>query len=305
MPTIKELHQLYLSKLDTTLRESNLLLQKQGGGLNGELATSGWICEQFVRQTLQRFIVPGQFRITSGFIATPELLRGQQNLPQCDILIVASNAPSLLRLEDTGIEVVPYESVCGILEVKRTLTKQTGAFNHLASIVESIGRSRDLKTDKVLNRVNMAVGSHNHSSDKPLLGVVALRNEMNDMTEVVRLINSSDSLVDFVWTLDGHALLPGIQNPGVNHFYYYTHTARPETLTWGKLQASDFQSASSPFYKMFSGAPLWYQFGLNTSGDDPAQVFARVIGVVSLMLSRVCTRPFNEEQITDYFLRPV
>jgi hypothetical protein len=96
MPTIKELHQLYLSKLDTTLRESNLLLQKQGGGLNGELATSGWICEQFVRQTLQRFIVPGHFRITSGFIATPELLRGQQNLPQCDILIVASNAPSLL-----------------------------------------------------------------------------------------------------------------------------------------------------------------------------------------------------------------
>jgi hypothetical protein len=89
------------------------------------------------------------------------------NLPQCDILIVASNAPSLLRLEDTGIEVVPYESVGGILEVKRTLTKDTGAFNHLASIVESIGRSKNLKTDKVLNRANMAVGSHNHSSDKP------------------------------------------------------------------------------------------------------------------------------------------
>jgi hypothetical protein len=58
MPTIKDLHQLNLSRLETTLDESKLLLQREGG-LDGELKTSGWICEQFVRQTLQRFIVPG------------------------------------------------------------------------------------------------------------------------------------------------------------------------------------------------------------------------------------------------------
>ena len=139
MPTIKELHQVYLSKLETTLQESGLLLQKQESGLNGELKTSGSICEQFVRQTLQRFIVPGQFRLTTGFIATPDLLRGEANLPQCDILIVAKNAPSLLKLEDSGIEVVPYESVSGIIEVKRTLTEENiwtrtrkeGALNQL------------------------------------------------------------------------------------------------------------------------------------------------------------------------------
>lgn len=73
MPTLKDLHKLYLSKLETTLQESGLLLQKQEGGLDGELKTSGWICEQLVRQTLQKFIVPGQFRLTTGFIATPEL----------------------------------------------------------------------------------------------------------------------------------------------------------------------------------------------------------------------------------------
>jgi hypothetical protein len=39
MSTIKELHQLYLSKLDTTLKESSLLLQKEGG-LDGELTGS-------------------------------------------------------------------------------------------------------------------------------------------------------------------------------------------------------------------------------------------------------------------------
>jgi hypothetical protein len=319
MPTIKELHQVYLSKLETTLQESGLLLQKQESGLNGELKTSGSICEQFVRQTLQRFIVPGQFRLTTGFIATPDLLRGEANLPQCDILIVAKNAPSLLKLEDSGIEVVPYESVSGIIEVKRTLTedniwtrtRKEGALNHLASIIASVGRSSDLKTDKVLNMANAAVMLHNHSSDKPLLGVIALRSDVKDMTEVRDAITGSDSLVDFVWTLDGHALLPGIQNLGEANFYFYTHTARPETRTWAKLATSDFQSASSPFYRMFLGTPRWYYLGKlasqaeNTILFDRSQVFARIIGVLSLMLSRICTRALAEQQMNDYFLRPV
>ena len=59
------------------------------------------------RQTLQKFIIPGQFRLTTGFIAKPELLGGHANLPQCDILIVANNTPPLLQFEDSDIEVVP------------------------------------------------------------------------------------------------------------------------------------------------------------------------------------------------------
>jgi hypothetical protein len=319
MPTIKELHELYLSKLTTTLRESALLLQKQEGGLDGELKTSGWICEQFIRQTLQRFIVPGHFRITSGFIATPELMRGGDNLPQCDILIVSGNAPPLLRFEETGIEVVPYESIAGIIEVKRTLTKQNiessskGVFSHLASVINSLGQNRTLKTDKTLNMFNIAAGvGHNYSSDKPLIGVIALQNGIDHMPEVVRsAINASDSLVDFIWTVDGHALLPGSHSLGQDNFHYYSHTARPETRTWEKLTSDDFESTGSPFYRLFSGSPRWYYLGRPASQAsnkdlfDPAQVFARIIGVVSLMLSRICTRPLREEHINDYFLRPV
>jgi hypothetical protein len=310
MPTIKELHELYLSKLTTTLRESALLLQKQEGGLDGELKTSGWICEQFVRQTLQRFIVPGYFRITSGFIATPELMRGEENLPQCDILIVSGNAPPLLRFEETGIEVVPYESIAGIIEVKRTLTKQNiessskGVFTHLASVINSLGKNCTLKTDKTLNMFNIAAGADNCSSDKPLIGVIALQNGIDQMPEVVRsAINASDTLVDFIWAVDGHALLPCIHNPGQDNFYYYSHTARPETRTWEKITSDDFQSTGSPFYRMFFGPPSWYYLG--RPALEPAQVFAKIIGVVSLMLSRICTRPLREEHINDYFLRPV
>jgi hypothetical protein len=135
--------------------------------LDGELKTSGWICEQFVRQTLEKYIVPGQFRITSGFIATPKLLDGQQNLPQCDILIVDRYLPPLLRLEGTGIEVVPRQSVCGIIEVKRSLNakniREGGVFSDIAAIIESLGESKDLKTDKKLAMGNRHVLFHNYS----------------------------------------------------------------------------------------------------------------------------------------------
>jgi hypothetical protein len=84
----------------------------------------------------------------------------------------------LLSLEGSGIEVVPYESVSGIIEVKRTLTRATvrdnGAFTHLASIIKSIGQTDNLKTDKQPNKFNYAAGFNNYSSDKPLLGVIAL-----------------------------------------------------------------------------------------------------------------------------------
>jgi hypothetical protein len=221
----------------------------------------------------------------------------------------------LRSLEGSGIEVVPYESVSGIIEVKRTLTKaivrNNGAFTHLASIIKSIGQTDNLKTDKELNKFNSAAGFNNHSSDKPLLGVIALSNEMADMNEVINSVNVFDSLVDFVWTLDGHAILPVIQNPGEKGFYYYTHPARPETRTWEKLEPSDFQATNSEFYKMFSGPPRWHYFGKpsmpgsNGEAFDRAEVFALVIGVVSLMLSHICPRPLRDEQIDNYFLRRV
>ena len=310
MPTIKELHQVYLSQLNTILEESNLLLQKQEGGLDGELKSSGWICEQFIRRTLQKFIVPGHFRLTGGFIATPQLLNGQKNLPQCDILIVAGNMPPLLRLEDTGIEVVPAEAVCGIIEIKRALTKKSlqdpsrGALPHLAEIVDSIGKTQTLKTDKELTMANLAVGYHNASSDKPLLGIIALKNEISDVDSVISAISGSDSLIDFIWTLDGHALFPAFQNPGEQNFWWYGHTARPDTRTWDKLSLSDFQSTQSPFYHMIAGKPYWQYLGRHAATDqDPARVFAQVIGVLSTMLSRICIRPLDADKVNDYFLR--
>jgi hypothetical protein len=303
MPTIKELHDLHLSQLETKLKESELLLQREGG-LDGELKTSGSICERFVRQTLTKFIVPGQFRITTGFVATPELLRDSKNLPQCDILLVDRDALPLLRFEDSGIEVVPREAVAGVIEVKRSLSKKTltgdsGALAQLATIVPSLCDAPDIKTDASLNRFNRHIGYDNRSSNKPILGVIALQNKLQNFNEIDQLVTSADSLVDFVWTLDGHAMLPGfVEN---EKFWHYTHSARPATRTWAKLLPAEFQSADSDFYRQCRGRPSWRI--LTPAQKDRAGVFAVVIAIVSLILSRICPRPLSETEVDDYYLR--
>ncbi len=304
MPTIKELHDLHLSHLDTILSESELLLQREGG-LDGELRTSGAICERFVTQTLAKFIVPGQFRVATGFVATPEFLRAKKNLPQCDILLVDRNAVPLLRFEDSGLEVVPREAVKGIIEVKRSLTKESltgksGALSHIDSIVEALCDWPEVKTDNLLRSFNPAAGKHNHSSNKPLLGVIALQSQMTDFNEVPRLITEANSLVDFVWTLDGNAAVPAFRDGGST--WYYTHPARPMTRTWANLRPEAFLNATSEFYKTFKGEPFWAVTKAATRSDRAA-AFALVIAVVSLMLSRICPRPLAEDEVNDYYLR--
>lgn len=305
MPTITDLYNIHLRQLELILAESDLLLQREGG-LDGELKTSGSICEQFLRQTLAKYVVPGQFRVTSGYIATPELLLQKRNLPQCDVLIADNHIPSLLRLSNSTIEVLPIEATIGVIEAKRTLTKVTlsNALDHLAKVIDSTGRTSTLKTDKKLNRFNKYVGFHNSSSDKPLVGVVALRSDFSNFArEVSEIIIEKGSLVDFVWTLDGFALVPSFKT-AANTLLYYTHTARPETKSWTYLTETDFNVAESDFYRGFSGTPIWMSLAADENQSREA-VFAKVIGLISLTLSRIVPGSMAEQQISEYYLRAI
>ncbi len=303
MPTITDLYSVHHRELDLALAESDLLLQKEGG-LDGELKTSGSLCEQFLRKTLSSYIVPGHFRLTSGYIATPELLEKNQNLPQCDVLIADGYIPPLLRFSKAEIEVLPIEAVTGIIEAKRRLTKKSlaDALDHLEKIIKSTGHMNDLKTDRDLNGFNKYVGIHNHSSNKPLLGIVALSSTLDDFAnEAVNLINQKNSLVDFIWTMDGHALFPAFKSSS-GEIQIYTHTARPETKTWNLLKESDFRQAPSNFYKAFSGQPVWLPISTQI-GLSREAVFARVIGLVSLTTSRIFPGAMREDQINSYYLK--
>jgi len=303
MPNIEKLYSLYLRQLETVIAESELLLQREGG-LDGELKTSGYLCEQFIQNTLEKFIVPKQFRVTSGYIATPALLHANANLPQCDILIADSYSPPLLKLADSKIEVVPAELIIGVIEAKRTLTKKTlsDALDHLQNIVDSTGNAAEFKTDNKLTGYNRSVGFHNHSSSKPLLGIIAMKNEIHNFPEVAtELITEKNSLIDFIWTLDGQAMTLAVQLGQT--LLHYTHSARPSTKTWNKISISEFSSSDSHFYKQFSGdRTVWAHTHVDELFPKEA-VFAQMIGLLTLTMSRIYTKPMREEQVAEYYLR--
>lgn len=302
MPTITDLYNVHLRQLELTLAESDLLLQKEGG-LDGELKTSGSLCEQFLRKTLKKYVVPGQFRVTSGYIATPDLLVQKQNLPQCDVLIADNQIPALLQLSDAAIEVLPIEAAIGLIETKRTLTKKSlsDSLDHLAKVIESTGRTSNLKTDRELNGFNKYIGIHNNSSNKPLVGVIALTSGMSDFgREVSELISEKKSLVDFVWTLDGFALLPAFKT-GPTNLLHYTHSARPDTKSWSLLTEDDFKTAQSAFYQSFTGNPIWMSLSPSDRQSREA-VFAKVIGLLALTISRIFPASMQEQQISEYYL---
>ena len=301
MPTMSELSRIHLRQLESVLEESSLLLQREGG-LDGELKTSGSMCEQFLRSFLSRYVVPSSFRVTSGYIATPHLLSNRLNLPQCDILLVDNYAPPLLRLAESSIEVVPVESVVGILEAKRTLTMLSlgKALDQVANLIASCSDPSSFKTDRDLNGYNRYVGFHNSSSSKPLVGIVSLTSSISNWQAAADLITSKNSLVDFVWSLDGYVLLPAFDdNSGVHR--HYTHTARPASKTWTTLAQEDFSSAPADFYRNFIGKPVWLSYSPTPAMPKEA-VLAHVVGLLSLTLSRIFPRPIVEQQISDYYL---
>jgi hypothetical protein len=218
-------------------------------------------------------------------------------------LIADNQLPALLRLADSSIEVLPQEAVIGVIEAKRTLTKKSlgEALDHLATVVESTGRRHDFKTDKELTGANKYMLFHNHSSNKPLLGVIAMKSGIHNFAkEAATIIHDRDSLVDFVWTMDGNALILGFQSDAAT--LYYTHSARPATKTWIKLSSEDFSTANSSFYKLFPGTPIWVPI-TTAQGISREAVFAKMIGVLSLTMSRIFPSRIQEEQITNYYLR--
>ncbi len=233
-------------------------------------------------------------------------------MPQCDIIIVDTGVLPLLRFKDTGIEVVPRESVIGIIEVKRRLIKyslyknsgqqESGALAHLNKILDILDEKNSVKNDVNLNLFNRHVGKHNYSSNKPLLGVISLqKGDINFRSDVSNLIGQSDSSVDFVWSMDGSAIIPAMKSETDQLFY--SHTARPQSGDWKKIHPSLFKNATSEYYSLYVDRnPCWEPL-TKEDGLSRATVFSKMVGIISLMLSRVVATPLAEGHINAYYLR--
>ncbi|PPK69290.1 hypothetical protein B0F88_11076 [Methylobacter tundripaludum] len=183
-------------------QQSALLLQKPANGFNGELKSSGTIVENYIKGLLSKHL-PESYRICSGYIATADSMRSDTNLIQHDIIIVDGRMPPIHSFGISDIEVVCAESVCGIIEVKRTLTKDSlkSAIGHLhatKTVLDTYkGGIKSKNSPHKIVAPTLSIGTY-----APFYAVIALdcdKNEMNREYFASEIVASIHEFIDFIW----------------------------------------------------------------------------------------------------------
>lgn len=205
-------------------QQSALLLQKPTNGFNGELKSSGAIVENYIKGLLNKHL-PGGYRICSGYIATADSMRSDTNLIQHDIIIVDARIPAIHSFGISDIEVVCAEAVCGIIEVKRTLTKKSlnSAIGHLRYTKEVLDSYRKGIKSKSKSASQIIGPTMSVGTCAPFYAVIALDSDNNEMSreyfvdEVVLSINES---IDFIWVPSTSLLVAFAACTNNNESYY-------------------------------------------------------------------------------------
>jgi hypothetical protein len=199
------------AEVELIKRQSELLLQRRSYGFNGELKTSGSIVENYIKELLKKH-VPEGYRICSGYIATTATILNTENLVQHDMIIVDGRIPSLYKFGVSDIEIVPAESVCGIIEIKRTLTKTsiTEAISHLKQTKELLENYDNGVKSKTKAANNAAGPTLSVATRSPLYAIIGL-SANKDSIEEEYLNNDISSeireFIDFIWAPSNAFLL--------------------------------------------------------------------------------------------------
>jgi hypothetical protein len=181
MTRIREIQKVYGAELALIQEQSSLLLQKRAGGFSGELKSSGAIVESYLKGLLSQHL-PGGYRICSGFIATAQTIHEDAPLLQHDLIITDGRVPPIYKFSFGDIELIPAEAVCGVMEIKRTLTHDSlaRAIGHLKSIY-TILESYDSGIKSKLYASNKAAGpTLSVATRAPLYAIICLDSTMTE-----------------------------------------------------------------------------------------------------------------------------
>ncbi len=185
-------------------KQSALLLQKRTGGFDGELKTAGALVENYVKGLLQIHL-PHGYRICSGYIATAETINSSDSLIQHDIIIVDARMPSLYTFGVSDIEVVAAEAVCGIIEIKRTLTRAslTTAIEHLRktkNILDTYDGGIKSKDKSTNNSVGVTLSIATQAPMYAVIGLDAGIEIQDDQFVIDEIGPAVHEFVDMVWS---------------------------------------------------------------------------------------------------------
>ncbi len=183
--------------------QSALLLQKRNNGFNGELKSSGVIVENYIKGLLNKHLPEG-YRICNGYIATADSISSDTNLIQHDIIIYDARIPPIHSFGISDIEVVCAESVCGIIEVKRTLTKESlkSAIEHLRTTKTILDSYREGIKSKRYSATQIIGPTMSIGTYAPFYAVIALDNDENEMNLNYfqrEVVDSIHEFIDFIW----------------------------------------------------------------------------------------------------------
>lgn len=204
MRRLNEIFEVTDAEIALIQKQSALLLQRKEDGYNGELKSAGALIENYIKGLLQNHL-PHGYRICSGYIATHETLGAEENLIQHDIIVVDARVPSIYVFGVSDIEVVPAEAVCGLIEVKRTLTKTSieSAIEHLRKTKEILEKYEGGIKSKTNSPNNVVGPTLSIATCAPLYAIIGLAasNEILEAdfsTDVV--VPAITDFLDMIWS---------------------------------------------------------------------------------------------------------
>lgn len=212
MAQYRELFDVHLKYIDY-LASKTLLIHQYLRGVR-ESGSSVEIELRFLLQTL----LPARYKITHGYIASAEDFVTEPSVsPQVDIIIVDNLVPNSLWLVDRSIEmeVVPAEAVVGVIEVKRTLDRESvkGAIQQIQAIRDASHLTKTDETQYLPGGTKLGDGLTGPYHSNPLFGIMGVKAEppfANHPIEDIRTLLDDSSVeghasleLDFVASLSG------------------------------------------------------------------------------------------------------
>lgn len=209
IPSYKDLFKLNQSYIDFVLERSFVSHQYLKN-----ISLTGNQAEVAVRKILNS-ILPDRFKVTHGYIAkTKDYPEGEPIIsPQLDLIIVDTLVPHRIFIfdEEGQTELVPFESVLGIIEIKRTLDKKalTVAYDKLSNIIKLFNITKKDSRRFLPGGFTLGGRIQGGFSGNPLLGVVGLKNDItnSDFNKCSDLTFKDTPYPDIVTTLDGKRLV--------------------------------------------------------------------------------------------------
>ncbi len=265
MTRFSELIEVHLKETEAVIAQSALLLQKKESGQSGELKSAGNLVEKYIRNFINR-ISPDGLKVTSGYIVSPETLKAKENLSQHDIILASKATPPIFSIIDDEIEIIPVESMVGIIEIKRKLTSKSleDAQSQIVNTYENTIKNYRNKNE---NYSTVSISSLKPGTQTPLFGIIGLTSELS-RSDIDSIIDPN--IIDFVWAFKHNEAFVIGDSQG---------------KTTGTVSRKDVDSPRM----------------LTIKGTE-AVVFSKVKGILSFWLSSLASQWIKADAITGYYI---